>query len=205
MKGQFLSIIGAITLVFLAQPATAEMYKWTDKNGKVHYTQTPPPADAKSENIEAEIRLSTGKLGNTPPAPTSSQTQDPLEQAKQEGKTSEQQHREFCEQQADLLKKLAANSLVRWQDKEGEPRYLTAEEKQGKMDEIQKNLDTMCKPEMFRNSKNRPKSQTEAAHDARKQTDKTLQDRQPASGQGNSGAPAAPPGPDAASLQPATS
>ncbi len=31
----------------------AGIYKWTDENGKVHYTQTPPPKEGTRENISA--------------------------------------------------------------------------------------------------------------------------------------------------------
>jgi hypothetical protein len=40
----------AVTLGALALSAAAygQMYKWVDKEGKTHYTDTPPPSDAKS-------------------------------------------------------------------------------------------------------------------------------------------------------------
>ena len=31
----------------IATPAVAELYKWVDKNGRITYSDTPPPADAK--------------------------------------------------------------------------------------------------------------------------------------------------------------
>ena len=39
----------AISLVAmsLASTAVAQVYKWVDKDGKVHYTDSPPPLDAK--------------------------------------------------------------------------------------------------------------------------------------------------------------
>ncbi|MEW6133813.1 MAG: DUF4124 domain-containing protein [Pseudomonadota bacterium] len=33
-------------------PAQAKMYKWVDAQGKVHYTDTPPPESAKQGNAE---------------------------------------------------------------------------------------------------------------------------------------------------------
>lgn len=33
----------AVLLAFAATAATAQMYRWVDKDGRVHYTQTPPP------------------------------------------------------------------------------------------------------------------------------------------------------------------
>jgi glutaredoxin len=37
-----------IALLALALPATAQVYKWVDKDGKVQYTEFPPPKDAKN-------------------------------------------------------------------------------------------------------------------------------------------------------------
>lgn len=144
--------------------AHAEMYKWTDKSGKTHYTATPPPADAEGKDIEQEIRLSTGKLGNTPPQATNTaaEPKNEMEQAREDGKKSEEKHHDFCNQQSDALKQMTANSLIKWKDAQGE-RFLTADEKTKKMKEIEQNLESMCKPEMFNNTPDRQVSQTEAA------------------------------------------
>ena len=38
----------AALLAGLAAQAQTNVYKWTDKDGKVHFSDTPPPSDAKS-------------------------------------------------------------------------------------------------------------------------------------------------------------
>ena len=47
----------AAAWLLLAGPAAAAMYKWTDANGSVVYSDHPPPGNIKSEVV------------NTPPAP----------------------------------------------------------------------------------------------------------------------------------------
>jgi hypothetical protein len=42
----------AVALLVAAAPAGATMYKWVDKNGKVVYSDQPPPADVKSEIVK---------------------------------------------------------------------------------------------------------------------------------------------------------
>jgi len=37
----------ALTLLLAAQLAAAQQYRWLDENGRVHYSDTPPPATAK--------------------------------------------------------------------------------------------------------------------------------------------------------------
>lgn len=163
-KAIFMPVI-LLASAMVATNAAADMYKWTDKNGETHYTQTPPPPDAKGENIEDEIRLSTGKLGNTIPTAPNEAPKDDMEKARQEGEKSDQKHREFCAQQNDALQKMTANALIKWKDAQGE-RFLTAEEKTAKTKEVQGNIDSLCKPEMF-NKTEKTTSQTEKAVDAR--------------------------------------
>ena len=42
----------ALGLMFTSAPALATMYKWVDKNGRVVYSDQPPPADIKSEIVK---------------------------------------------------------------------------------------------------------------------------------------------------------
>ncbi|MGB3918240.1 DUF4124 domain-containing protein [Thiothrix litoralis] len=160
-----------LAMTLNAPSVSAEMYKWTDKRGETHYTQTPPPPDAKGKDIEDDIRLSTGKLGNILPEQASKATgKDDMEQARQAGEKSDKKHRDFCAQQEAALKQMTANALIKWKDSEGE-RFLTAEEKISKMKEMQNNIDSMCKPEMFSSKDGTPTSQTEKANDARHSTE----------------------------------
>lgn len=39
-------------LIVLTPPAMAEMYKWVDENGNVHYTQERPPPGIKGDTIK---------------------------------------------------------------------------------------------------------------------------------------------------------
>jgi len=42
----------AVMLAFAAA-ASAQMYRWVDKDGKVHYTATPPPVGTKARTLRA--------------------------------------------------------------------------------------------------------------------------------------------------------
>ncbi len=42
----------------LSAPVAAKIYKWVDKDGKTHYTQSPPPKDAARSKT---MKGSTGK------------------------------------------------------------------------------------------------------------------------------------------------
>jgi hypothetical protein len=53
-----------MSLCALALPATAQVYRWVDKDGKVHYTQQKPP------DVQAEVLpiKSANSLGGDPAA-----------------------------------------------------------------------------------------------------------------------------------------
>ena len=57
-----LFILGAV-LVLAAAAQAQQMYRWTDKDGRIHYTQTPPPAEAK--NIQKKA-LGAGAVDSAP-------------------------------------------------------------------------------------------------------------------------------------------
>ncbi len=116
MNKAILMPVVLLSAAFIAQTASAEMYKWTDKSGETHYTQTPPPPDAKGKDIEDEIRLSTGKLGNTIPAASNDTPKDEMDKARKDGEKSDQKHRDFCAQQDAALKQMTANALIKWKD-----------------------------------------------------------------------------------------
>ena len=46
----------ALGLLALAVPASADLYKWVDAEGKVHYSDQPPPPNAKPQKAPAAPR-----------------------------------------------------------------------------------------------------------------------------------------------------
>lgn len=74
---RFLMVICALVWVL---PATAEIYKWRDKDGSIRYTDTPPPGYAKQEPIGGKpIAKPTGKPPLSPAAATAATPGKPAE------------------------------------------------------------------------------------------------------------------------------
>ena len=42
-----LNLLAAALFLAVAADASGQAYKWIDKEGRVHYTQTPPPPEAR--------------------------------------------------------------------------------------------------------------------------------------------------------------
>ncbi|MBI1732943.1 MAG: DUF4124 domain-containing protein, partial [Gammaproteobacteria bacterium] len=57
LRGVALS--SAFCLAALALPAGAEMYKWVDENGNVHYTQERPPPGIEGQAIKPPPEVDT--------------------------------------------------------------------------------------------------------------------------------------------------
>ena len=56
-------LITAAIIALVCAEASAQTYRWVDKDGRVHYTQTPPPPDAKhaqKKNLRGSVVESSG-------------------------------------------------------------------------------------------------------------------------------------------------
>jgi len=135
------------SLSFLAQ---AEIYKWTDENGQVHYTQQPP-ADRPAEHIAPP----------PPPAIAPEKAQQQLEeliesqeaeaaaeaerqQAQQEAQAAEQIREENCQTARNNLQQYQDNPGRRVMNADGEVTRPTEEERQAKITEFQQQVDEFC-------------------------------------------------------------
>ena len=67
-----LILLTLFVTVSLSQTLHAKIYKWTDSEGKVHYSATPPKdTKEKAENIEDKIKFNIGKTQPTKSPQTS--------------------------------------------------------------------------------------------------------------------------------------
>lgn len=81
----------------VALPASAQMYKWVDANGKVQYSDKPPPSNIKTEKLRAP-----------PPAPAAAAAESKgsasKDAAKAGPKTAAEQEQAFRKRQLDATK-----------------------------------------------------------------------------------------------------
>lgn len=135
------------SLPFLAQ---AEIYKWTDENGQIHYTQQPP-IDRPTEQIKAP-----------PPPPIdpekaqqnleelieSQQTKEAAEaerqQAKKDAKAAQKLREENCQTARNNLEQYRNNPGRRVMNADGEVTRPTEEQRQEKIIEFQQKVDEFC-------------------------------------------------------------
>lgn len=93
-----LSVLAGL-LLCVALPASAQMYKWIDANGKVQYSDKPPPSNIKTEKLREPP---------PPPAPKAAAADEKggagKDAAKAPPKTTAEQEQAFRKRQLDAAK-----------------------------------------------------------------------------------------------------
>lgn len=82
----------------VALPASAQMYKWVDSNGKVQYSDKPPPSNIKTERLRAPARAAST------PAAGEAKGGTQKDAAKTGPKTAAEQEQAFRKRQAEEAK-----------------------------------------------------------------------------------------------------
>ncbi|GLQ90413.1 DUF4124 domain-containing protein [Dyella flagellata] len=62
----------ALALLLIAPLACAQVYKWTDAHGTVHYSETPPPTGTKYSQVSVNAGTSAPAAQENSPAAASS-------------------------------------------------------------------------------------------------------------------------------------
>jgi Domain of unknown function (DUF4124) len=143
-----------ITTLLLHSTVFADIYKWTDDSGEVHYTQTPPPNGVAAQEIQ----------GAHPPAGSEDTIRHEQQRLQQqldafEERRAEQEEQEAIEKQAreiakidekncitaqGNLAKLQQGGIKRYLTPEGEVIRLTEEDRQQRISEAQQQVDKYC-------------------------------------------------------------
>jgi len=122
----------------------AKMYKWTDSEGNVHYTQKPPPENVSGEELKAMPKTS---FGETPPADepqkaenqTTSPPSDDISQL-----TPEQLQQRNCEKAKANHEALKNNTRVVITGEDNKLHELSESERQAKLEQAQQFVDKYC-------------------------------------------------------------
>jgi hypothetical protein len=142
-----------LSSALLITPASAEIYKWTDANGEVQYSQIPPPNGIKSEEIQSA----------PPPTDNPDTTSDTLQEqvdamnediAEQEieekkdalAKQIDDAYESNCTTATNNLAKLQEGGRKRYLTPDGKVTRLTEEQRQQRINEAKNQIDEFCKP-----------------------------------------------------------
>lgn len=141
---------GGLTAALLALtlPATAGMYKWTDADGQVHYTQSPPPAGVQGEELKAPPKVDSESAVEDLKAQQKGfdeRVEDKSKAETEAAKTADQaaEKARYCEQlRADLAGLQTAQRIFTGEG--ADRRRLGEDERQAKMKDIEAKLAKDC-------------------------------------------------------------
>ncbi len=156
VKNKLLTIAGlALPLAMLASTsiitttAHAEIYKWTDAKGQVHYSATPPRKKVKTKEIGTEIKMAAGKFDPSSVKLKSdteeSEDQDNDDSPQASGKNKPTKERvAYCKTQRKNLALLNNNKNIRWKSF-GKETELNDAQRKLKIKQIKSQIDSECK------------------------------------------------------------
>ena len=154
--------------------AFAEVIKWVDEKGRVHYSDQPPPSSAKSKIIgstskakssaETSDASESGNAADPGNTAESSESGEPKSIAEREAELRKKQkadkeaadkaaqaqankaaNQENCKQAQLALKTLQADIRIKEVDANGEHVYLDDEERQQRIAKSQQDISRLCK------------------------------------------------------------
>lgn len=141
----------ALLLAFLAMNSQAGVYKWTDSEGRVHYTDTPPARQAaqlvrtdKANEAEADAarRALADKLSESERRRKAAQEAEAKRQAEEEQKRKQAEN---CQRARDQLTLLQQSRRIGRVDAQGQRYVMEEAERQAAIAEAQKRVGELCK------------------------------------------------------------
>lgn len=151
-----------LTSALAAYPATAETYKWTDADGKVHYSDQPPPANVKQQTTVTP-RKSAAPSATTPakkdaqPPKAKTYVEQEAEFRKRQVETAEREaadkkkadeiveRKRNCEQVRVQLKGLQAGGRVTQTNAQGEREYMSDAQIAQEIERLKKAETGLCR------------------------------------------------------------
>lgn len=157
-----------LSFIFLAVSASAfsqQLYKWVDKDGKVQYSDQPPPASAKQEKLDVKVtppaappasgkgdeKSGKGEAKATGPKSLAERDlefkqrriKEEEEAAKRAAETKQNQDK--CNQARSQLKGYQETGRIFSYDAKGERVYADDQTRQREMEKAQQDISTYCK------------------------------------------------------------
>ena len=145
-----------ILFLLVSSPALAGLSKWVDADGKVHYSDQPPPANVKVKILRADVSPASSVAASAPVAPRT------IAEREVELKKSQLAKKEAAEKIALEQSKIdaekancaaAQQSLRTLQDgmrmvvidAKGERSFLDDEQRRQRIEKRQQEIRTLCK------------------------------------------------------------
>lgn len=143
--------VAAAALLFAAAPAGAALYKWVDANGRVTYSDQPPPVNVKSEVVNAPTSAANPDaikdLANQDAELKKRQAQRAEEQKKAEQtRIDEANRQQFCIDARSQIRMYQADLLLQRINEQGEIVYMDDSMKRKEKERLEVIVRDRCGP-----------------------------------------------------------
>ena len=137
------------TMLLTPLLSSAAIYKWTDAQGNVHYSQEKPKSavgklDKLRVNHHAPVDRSTYKRPGSNDLKTK-KTEKNTEKKTEKKKLSPKQRAKYCASAKRNLQTLRAKAQIKQRDKKGNVRFITEKEKQARIKQAQDFVRKNCR------------------------------------------------------------
>lgn len=144
----WLQVAALLLAVIGCASAQAEIYKWTDSKGGVHYSEQPPAAGVKFEKISPRYGAPATPAAAQPKSdPQNDQKQAELDKQKQDIQRKEEVARirmQNCEVAQRRLIEFESRPRILVTNPDGTAQRLTEEERQAKIADAQNLISKYC-------------------------------------------------------------
>jgi len=143
--------VAAATLMASGMTAAAEIYKWTDDDGNVNYTDRPT-GDAEMERLDivskstdnsaVQARLVADREAKDVARQVLSEA--PPEMTKAEIQAEQENRKKQCQTYRDRLEAFLRSQRLYKEDEAGERQYLSEDEKMAARSRVEKQIQEYC-------------------------------------------------------------
>ena len=152
-------VLALMTAPMFSTPATAQIYSWKDKDGRIHYSDVPPPTGEVKTLRGAPARVHTPAASDTqqatdtadgsskPAADSNAPSRDPRDAASRaaEAEAREADRQRFCEQARNQVTALRSGQRMARLNANGEPEFLDDAARAAEAERLQGQVDQICK------------------------------------------------------------
>lgn len=147
LKPKYVVVI--LSILFASAVAATEIYKWTDENGVVHYSDTPGSSTSQVVDITPPAEVSSSPAATSPTSPTAatSSMPQPTAEEKQQVALQQKQIEAFCQQAKNnvtLLQETGRRLYI--VEPNGQYHWYTDEERKQALAKTQAEVQQYCQP-----------------------------------------------------------
>ncbi len=152
------ALVATVLLALLSLTVGAQVYRWVDKDGKVQYSdQPPPPGAGKAEATRITSSTPSSGSGGTPAPPAkgapgkdagdkAKAKAEPDNAAKAEADAQKKRETaEFCDNARGEVRQLQNGNRLSVTSPDGEVRFIEDDERASRIARLQKQIADTCK------------------------------------------------------------